>query len=92
MGQQDGYRVSWGTQEVPAVLVSLPDNQMDPGLAQSALRRPCGAAGSVRQFWCTIHVAAETWSRGTTNALGASGRLGSRTKTNHSCCEAAVTP
>jgi hypothetical protein len=27
---------------------------------KGALRLPYGTEGSVRQFWCTIHVAAET--------------------------------
>jgi hypothetical protein len=36
----------------------------------SALRLPAGAEGSVRQFSCAIHAAAQTWSRGTTKALG----------------------
>jgi hypothetical protein len=49
-----------------------------------------GAEGSVRQFSCTIHVAAETWSRGTTKALGANGNFGRSTRTNHSCSEAAM--
>lgn len=70
---------------------SWPAHTASLTLARStvALRVSARTARSVSQSWCTTHVAAATWSRGTTKLRGAPGSASTATKTNHSLRERA---
>jgi hypothetical protein len=88
--QEHAYFTRWGTEQIPTIFVSLPDDQFDPGLAQASVAlslwgRRMGTPVLMNNPGCRRDVVA-----GHDEGPRCQRNLRQKYKTNHSCSDAAV--